>query len=506
MSAVIEIKFFNSFLLKKTNSTTGVTTPAYDGSKGIPQDIGGYPSISHQGGGYDDASSWVIEEARITGGYNNTNVDYGVKAYLVEEETNGFIRGSSLIYSGIFNSRTGVNDSNVFSVGEDITKSLDPSKGTIQKLYAEDTNLIIFQENKVNRALIDKDAIYTAEGGGTAVSQLNLVIGQILPYAGEFGISKDPGSFAVYGYRKYFTDKTQNVVLRLSQDGITELSSYGMRDYFRDRFNNMDDAQGSGRVIGGWDIHNSQYVVSTTTNINSTDNSYETLSFDESVRGWTSFFTYDPDIMFSLRNNFYSLKDNKLYFHYSNSVNRGNFYGKDNNTSITFLFNPNVSLVKNFNTVSYEGSNGFQVTSFASGFTGEDEFDSTYSQVQDTSNVVRSYESGEYVINPADGQAVIRADYQTTFGTTNPALNRYHAGFDRKENKYVAYLVNNSTATQGEVRFGSQLTGIKGFFATVTISTDMVIDANTNQATSGTNIGGLKELFAVSSNYVQSSY
>ena len=176
------------------------------------------------------------------------------------------------------------------------------------------------------------------------------------------------------------------------------------------------------------------------------------------------------------------------------------------NTSITFLFNPNVSLVKNFNTVSYEGGNGFQVTSFASGFTGEDQFDSTYSQAQDTSNVVRSYEGGEYVINPVDGQAVIRADYQTTFGTTNPALNRYHAGFDRKENKYVAYLVNNSTATQGEVRFGSQLTGIKGFFATVTISTDMVIDANTNQATSGTNIGGLKELFAVSSNYVQSSY
>jgi hypothetical protein len=125
----------------------------------------------------------------------------GVKAYLVEEDPNGYRRGNTLIYSGIFNSRTGVNDSNVFSAGEDITKSVDPLKGTIQKLYAEDSNLIIFQENKVNRALIDKDAIYTAEGGGTPVSQLNLVIGQIVPYAGEFGISKDPGSFAVYGYR-----------------------------------------------------------------------------------------------------------------------------------------------------------------------------------------------------------------------------------------------------------------------------------------------------------------
>jgi hypothetical protein len=134
-----------------------------------------------------------------------------------------------LIYSGIFNSRTGINNTNEFPVGEEITKAVDPAKGTIQKLYAEDTNLIIFQENKVNRALIDKDAIYTAEGGGTPVSQLNLVIGQIVPYAGEYGISQNPESFAVYGYRKYFTDKRRNVVLRLSRDGITEISNYGMR-------------------------------------------------------------------------------------------------------------------------------------------------------------------------------------------------------------------------------------------------------------------------------------
>jgi uncharacterized protein YPO0396 len=38
--------------------------------------------------------------------------------------TNASIRENSLIYSGIFNSRTGVNNTNQFSVGEDITKSL----------------------------------------------------------------------------------------------------------------------------------------------------------------------------------------------------------------------------------------------------------------------------------------------------------------------------------------------------------------------------------------------
>jgi hypothetical protein len=513
MGAVIEIKFFNSFLLKKTVETTGDDVPAYDGSRGIPQIIGGYPAITESGGTYGSVSSWVIEEARIRGGYNNTNVDYGVKAYLVEEDPNGYRRGNTLIYSGIFNSRTGVNDSNVFSVGEDITKSVDPLKGTIQKLYAEDSNLIIFQENKVNRALIDKDAIYTAEGGGTPVSQLNLVIGQIVPYAGEFGISKDPGSFAVYGYRKYFTDKTQNVVLRLSRDGITEISNYGMRDYFRDEFISIDDNEGSGRIIGGWDIHNSQYVISTRRNVNSNNTSYNTVVFDESVLGWTSFFTYAPDALLSLRNNFYSVKNNKLYKHYSSEVNRGNFYGEDNNTSITFIFNPNVSMVKNFNTVNYEGGSGFEVTSFKSGFTGQDQFNSNYSSVQDSANVVKSYEGGEYAIN-SSGQVIVRADYNNSptdpvnpgFGTTNPPVPRYYAGFTRKENKYVANLVNNSPAIPGEVRFGSQISGVKGFFATVTISTDMEINQTTKQAISGTDIGGLKELFAVSSNYTESSY
>ena len=108
-----------------------------------------------------------------------------------------------MIYSGIFNSRTGVNNTNQFSVGEEITRSLDPVNGSIQKLYAEDTNLIIFQESKVSNALIDKDAIYSAEGGGLPVSSLKVVIGQVVPFAGNYGIGKHPESFAVYGYNKY---------------------------------------------------------------------------------------------------------------------------------------------------------------------------------------------------------------------------------------------------------------------------------------------------------------
>jgi len=108
----------------------------------------------------NDGSNWVIEESRIRGGYNNTQVDLGVRAHLMEDSSNVRYRSNALVYSGIFNSKTNINRTNVFSVGEDITKSVDPHNGSIQLIYAMDNNLTIFQENKVSQALIDK-MLYT---------------------------------------------------------------------------------------------------------------------------------------------------------------------------------------------------------------------------------------------------------------------------------------------------------------------------------------------------------
>ena len=499
MAAIIEVKYFNSFLLKKTinynsSSSSGTKLPVWNGSRGMqktgsnPLTIGVYPVIDN----LDSTNNWLIEESRIRGGYNNTIVDLGPRAFLVEEELNGIQRINSLIYSGIFNSRTGINQTNVFPVGDDISKSLDPSQGSIQRLFAENTNLTIFQENKVSYSLIDKDAIYTAEGGGVQVSQLNLVLGQIVPYLGNFGIGKNPESFATYGFRKYFVDPDRGAVLRLSRDGITEISNYGMYDFFRDELSNVNTNTSSGNMPGGWDIHNKQYVVSLQ---NTADSKFSTLSFDESVRGWTSFFTYKPEFMVSLRNDFYSFNNGILYQHYSDSVNRGNFYGVNNNTSITFIFNPNVSMSKNFKTINYEGSNGWRIDSIESDQTGLDNYNGVYSNVTDLTASIPSYLGGEYILNPVTNEVVYPAQYGTVFGNDNPPYNRSYAGFVRKENKYVANLINATPSTQGEVIFGNQMSGIKGYFTTVTISTD---DA--------TAVGEIKELFAVSSEYVQSAY
>ena len=189
----------------------------------------------------NNRGNFVVEESRIRGGYNNTQVGLGAKAYLAEEESLQENRFNSLIYSGIFNSRTGINDTNQFSIGQDITKSAPPAYGSIQKLHADDNNLIVLQENKINRALIDKDAIYSAEGNASITSRFQ-VLGELVPYNGDFGISRNPESFASYGFQRYFVDKDRNSVLRLSRDGLTEISRYGMLDFFRDELTGLSES------------------------------------------------------------------------------------------------------------------------------------------------------------------------------------------------------------------------------------------------------------------------
>ena len=574
--AIIEVKYFNTFLLKKVNNSGKI--PVWNGSFGIPANIGGYPVQS----GLDDDDTWAIEESRIRGGFNNTSVDFGAKAYIVEEEPLATRRFNTLIYSGIFNSRTGINNTNVFSVGEDITKSLDPANGSIQKLYAEDTNLNIFQELKVSRALIDKDAIYSAEGGGTVTSS-NLVIGAIQPYVGKYGISLNPESFGVYANRKYFTDRNNNVVLRLSGDGITEISSYGMKDFFRDKLPLSNNVASNGKILGSYDIYGNEYVVSIQNPLLTQSRQPVkplTLNFDERAQGWVSFFDYKPDQMLSLRNNFYSVKTieeqfspdgspnpeyqkAKLFRHYSNQVPRGSFYGVENKSSVTFVLNPNPTNSKTFKTVGYEGSSGWQVDSFISDPTGAilqiNNSGNVFNISNDNAAFIPSYDNGEYVLSQGEGivlqsvtnstniklslgsvsgfifagntidspeinqgsrtvvsynsstgdlvlsdlvslsagsklffnGAVFSNNYLSVFGSAvPPPLNKYYSGFNLKENKYVANLINNSSPNPGEVNFGKNITGIKGFYATVEMSTDLTTDP-----------GGEKTLFSVESSY-----
>jgi len=556
MGAVVEVKYFNSFWAKQVQGSGSYNNPKWPGIEWNPY---GYPvfPINAQ----YDLDNWYIEEARIKGGYNNSIVSQGVRAYLNEKNPVQDVRESSLIYSGVYNSRTDINETNVFSIGKTITSDLDPANGSIQKLFAEDTNLVIFQENKVSKSLINKNTIYSGTQGAAETPDI-LVIGQNVPYSGRFGIGKNPESFAQYGFRKYFADPIRGSIIRLSRDGLTEISNYGMKDYFRDNLSSLDsnyktenvpwtiaanppqetnnpfyvedvsacdiflgskvlnlnssnvaidtgaivtntsvvpgsdpvliavttnntiDPEDSGffsyeyksKIVGGWDNHNRYYTVSLQSKpaFVSDNSDFTTISFDDGINGWVSRYSYKPGFIGSLKGSYFSTYENSLYRHYESNIDNNNFlnyYGVRYTCGVSLVVNANPSIKKNFQTINYEGDNGWQVSSFSSDST---KYNNRGQGFVDSGSTIRSFNEGLYV-DPNSGYP-------------------QRAGFDRKENLYVAKIQNQSSIGFQEVLPGNSLTGVKGYLMNVQLNVD-----------SSTNVGGPKEIWSIGTTFVQSS-
>jgi hypothetical protein len=200
-----------------------------------------------------------VESNRVRDTYNLAYVANGVKvSTTLDEHPYEENLKYGLIYSGIYNGSIGMNNLNQFIAAEKITKNINPTYGSIQKLKAgwgQGGDLITLCEDRVLKILANKDALFNADGN-TNLTSTNNVLGQAIPYSGEYGISTNPESFASDAYRAYFTDKVRGAVMRLSIDGLTPISSAGMKDWFR------DNLKLSNKLIGSYDDRQDEYNIS----------------------------------------------------------------------------------------------------------------------------------------------------------------------------------------------------------------------------------------------------
>ena len=308
-----------------------------------------------------------VESDRIRDDFNQVTLTKGVKASTVlAEQYNEEQRESGLIFSGIYNSMNGVNNLNQFIASSGITKDLNTQYGSIQKLFTRDDNVVAFCEDKVLKVYANKDALFNADGN-VNLTATNRVLGTAQPFSGEFGISKNPESFAQENFRVYFADKARGAVLRLSKDGLTLISSQGMEDYFRDNLPLASD------LIGSYDKRKNLYNLTLhDKGVNPNGNNVgagivytpkinTTVSYSEKSKGWTSFKSFVKESGLSLDNNYYTFKKGEIYLHHDNTETN-NFYGVTADSSngafssVTVLLNDNPGSVKSFNTLNYEGT------------------------------------------------------------------------------------------------------------------------------------------------------
>ena len=149
----------------------------------------------------------------------------------------------------------------------------------------------------------------------------------------------------------------------------------------------------------------------------------------------------------------FTINTTDIWKHNSNST-YNNYYGVQdtNGSNITFIANQEVSTIKNFNTINYEG-------------------DSDWKMVSSESDLGMS-------------------SFPVLKSSTSVASGVIAASFIKKENKYYAHLKNNTSSTSENQIIGVETSGIKGFFTTVKMENTETIE---------------KELFSVSHNVVKSS-
>jgi len=310
-----------------------------------------------------------VESNRIRDDFNKPFISNGVKASsTLQEQYLEDHRSSGLIYSGLYNKNTSLNDLNQFIMAEKITKELLPTYGSIQKLFARNDDLIAFCEDKIVQIAADKDIIFNADGNPQLTAS-NKVLGQSRPFVGEYGISKNPESFASSSYRAYFTDKQRGAVLRLSKDGLTPISDAGMKDWFRDKLKGgyFDD-----KIIGSYDQNKECYnltfdsggLFSSSADFKDVGSSV-TVTYKEDVKGWVSFKSFVPESGVSCVNTYFTFREGKIWEHNQNdTATRNTFYGGSADISfITAIFNDEPTTIKQFNTLNYDGTDGWDCDS-----------------------------------------------------------------------------------------------------------------------------------------------
>lgn len=291
-----------------------------------------------------------VESNRIRDDFNGITMGNGVRvSSVIAEQFKEEKKKNTIIFSGIYNSINGINQTNQFNQAEAITKDLNPEYGSIQKLHARDGDLIALCEDKILQVQANKDLLFNADGSSNLISSTN-VLGYARPAAGDFGISKNPESFASYANRFYFTDKSRNSVLRYSGgigggDGLTVISNYGMSDFLSDLLSNN-----TGAFIGSFDEDLGTY------NISIGD---QTVGFDEMVRGWTSRYSFIPESGISMNAKYYTFKNGNMWLHNVESRNKNNFYNTQYSSKVTFFFNQDPSVIKKYKTLAYEGESGW---------------------------------------------------------------------------------------------------------------------------------------------------
>ena len=263
-------------------------------------------------------------------------------------------RFKDITYSEVYNSNTNSNGLNEFNLSlANYKEDIEGIYGPIYKIKGKDTNIEVYQEDKVSLVYYGKDLLYNADGT-TNLAGIPEVLGQQKTYPSENGISQHPDSYDEYATNDYITDVKRGVVLKKNEsNGLFEISSQGMNSYFKNLFRNNK----INHINCKYDQHYNVAIF----NIQYNDTEYVTWLYSDKNDGWLTTENFNPEDMIRVNGNFFSFKNGEVYIHNQEFDELGNpnynkFYGESFESEASFNFSQDHNTRKTYRNIELDGT------------------------------------------------------------------------------------------------------------------------------------------------------
>lgn len=310
----------------------------------------------------------VISQQMIDANFSDyfaSAVNSNGRPWLFDENANQVTYPVLYRWSLSFQVETNINQNSRF-YGKNFDE-VERSYGALMAMKSSDRTLVFFQERKCGHTAVYSKSISDNSGGSQLITTDNIIVpNNVGYYKGDFGVGNQATSIVRSGYVYYFVDPIKNKILRLSMDGVTDLTelykvqtwanqnipkylnpgtySFGgaqkVLGVFNNRPDNVDEylllAQGTDVVEG------------------------ELMSFEESYNAFNGKVDVDCDGMICAESNLFYFKGGLLYKQVTTTAT-ANFFGVQKTPSITLVFNANISVKKVYNALGYM-SNGIWVS------------------------------------------------------------------------------------------------------------------------------------------------
>jgi hypothetical protein len=346
---------------------------------------------------------------------------------IVDEDTKEEYYPAMLRFSQSYIYGTNINNLSRFYPNN--FEEADASFGDILRLKTRENFIRLFQRYKTGMIPIYRQIIIdNAQSSQVALSER--LLNKPNYYSGEYGIDKYGSSLVSTDYGDYFIDTNNKAIVRVSLDGITNVSDTNNLSFWANQ-NIKEDSYG----YGCFNYENRNVIILVGHLEPNEEDSYDIVNkivaYSESDKKFESFYGFtDAENMLFINGFLFTGYQGKYYIH--DSAVRNNFYGEQQSSSVTTVFNGSLQLKKTYTAIE-ELSNGLWTGTITTGPLTN----------QETNLVLGDFQKkiGSYTINSKENKfnATIKRD-------VNSAGGKFQG--DTMKGLYAQLALTNSLTTE----------------------------------------------------------